>query len=79
MARAGLGYDDIKKLKPDIIMLSASIFGQTGPFANLQGNGATLTALAGFPHLTGFPDEPPQFPNQYFTDLISPRIMHRMR
>ena len=75
MAKAGLGYEDLKKIKPDIIMLSGSIYGETGPFSSLRGYGTTLTALTGFPHLTGFPDEPPQFPTQAFTDFISPRIM----
>lgn len=75
MTKAGLGYEEIKKIKPDIIMLSGSIYGQTGPFANQPGFGTTLTALSGIAHLTGFPDEPPQLPSLGFTDFISPRIM----
>lgn len=75
MAKASLGYEDLKKVKEDIIMLSGSIYGETGPFSSLPGYGSTLTALTGFPHLTGFPDEPPQLPSAAFTDFISPRIM----
>jgi crotonobetainyl-CoA:carnitine CoA-transferase CaiB-like acyl-CoA transferase len=75
MARAGLGYDDLKKVNPNVIMLSASIYGESGPFSQVRGFGSTLTALTGFPHLTGFPDEPPQLPSAAFTDYISPRIM----
>jgi benzylsuccinate CoA-transferase BbsF subunit len=75
LAKAGLGYEDLKKIKPEIIMLSGPIFGQTGPFANMPGFGSTLTALSGIAHLTGFPDEPPQLPSIGFTDFISPRVM----
>src|SRR5512136_286120 len=37
MKRNGLGYEDLKKIKPDIIMLSAAIYGQTGPYAEVPG------------------------------------------
>jgi len=73
MARMGLGYEDLKKVKPDIIMLSAGIYGQTGPYAEVPGYGGTLTALTGLPYITGFPDQMPQFPAQAVTDFIAPR------
>lgn len=75
MARLGLGYQDLIKIKPDIIMASASIFGATGPYSNIAGYGTTLTALSAIPHLTGFPDGPPQLPSAAFTDFITPRII----
>jgi len=73
MKRMGLGYEDLKKIKPDIIMLSAAIYGQTGPYGEVPGYGGTLTALTGLPHITGFPDQMPQFPAQAVTDFIAPR------
>jgi benzylsuccinate CoA-transferase BbsF subunit len=73
MERRGLGYEDLKKIKPDIIMLSAAIYGQTGPYAEVPGYGGTLTALTGLPYVTGFPDQMPQFPAQAVTDFIAPR------
>jgi len=73
MVRMRLGYEDLKKIKPDIIMLSAAIYGQTGPFAGVGGYGGTLTALTGLPHITGFPDQTPQFPGFAITDYIAPR------
>ncbi|MCX8126764.1 MAG: CoA transferase [Dehalococcoidia bacterium] len=73
MAKMGLGYDDLCKVKPDIIMLSAAIYGQTGPFAHVKGHGGPLTALTGFPHITGFPGQEPQFPGFVLTDFIAPR------
>ena len=74
IARLGLGYEDLKKIKPDIIMLSSSIYGQTGSFAQVPGYGAILTALTGLSHLTGFPDQLPQAPGFAITDFIAPRI-----
>jgi benzylsuccinate CoA-transferase BbsF subunit len=73
MERMGMGYKDLKKVKPDIIMLSAAIYGQTGSYANVPGHGGTLTALTGLPHITGFPDQTPQFPAFTITDFIAPR------
>lgn len=73
MKRAGLGYEDLRKIKPDIIMLSAAIYGQTGPYAEVPGYGGTLTALTGLPYITGFPDQMPQFPGFAITDFIAPR------
>ena len=73
MVKLGLGYEDLKKIKPDIIMLSAAIYGQTGPMAEYGGAGMPLTALAGFPNITGFPDQVPQFPGFALTDFIAPR------
>ena len=59
MERWGLGYEDLKKIKPDIIMLRASNQGQTGPFSGLGGLGTSLNALAGFVHFTGWLDRDP--------------------
>jgi benzylsuccinate CoA-transferase BbsF subunit len=74
MDRLGLGYEELSKIKPDIIMLSSSIYGQTGSFAQVPGYGASLTALTGLSHLTGFPDQLPQAPGFAVTDFIAPRI-----
>jgi benzylsuccinate CoA-transferase BbsF subunit len=74
MARLGLGYEDLRQVKPDIIMLSADIYGQTGPFAEDRGHGNQLAALTALPHLTGFPDQRPQFPGFTITDFTAPRV-----
>ena len=73
MDRIGLGYKEVQKINPSIIMLSAAIFGQTGPYAQVPGYGGTLTALTGLPQITGFPDQMPQFPCFAITDFIAPR------
>jgi benzylsuccinate CoA-transferase BbsF subunit len=73
MKRMGMGYEDLKKINPAIIMLSAAIYGQTGPYGEVPGYGGTLTALTGLPYVTGFPDQMPQFPGMAITDFIAPR------
>src|SRR3989337_1297930 len=60
MKRLGLAYEDLRKLKPDLIMLSSSNLGQTGPHANHPGFGSQLSSLAGFTNLIGYADGPPQ-------------------
>lgn len=73
MERMGLGYGELKKVKPDIIMLSTCMQGQTGPHANHAGFGYHLAALSGFSHITGWPDRPPANIGPY-TDFIAPRF-----
>ena len=70
MKRMGLGYEELKKVKPDIIMLSACMQGQNGPHAGHPGFGHHLTALAGFHHIVGWPDRSPQHFGAY-TDYIT--------
>jgi len=72
--RWGLGYEDIKKIKPDIIMLSSCTYGQTGPFQRVASDGLRLTALAGITNITGWPDRTPAGPFQAYTDSICPHF-----
>lgn len=72
MERLGLGYEELKKVKPDIIMLSSCMQGQTGPYARHPGMGFQLSALSGFSHITGWPDRPPPELGVY-TDFITPQ------
>ncbi|MEE8398190.1 MAG: CoA transferase [Desulfobacterales bacterium] len=73
MDRMGLGYEVLKKTKPDIIMLSACMHGQTGPYATHPGFGNQLTALCGFSHISGWPDREPVDLGAY-TDLVAPQF-----
>ncbi len=57
--RLGLGYDAIKEVKPDIIYLSSSACGQTGPYREYMGYAPTFAAMAGLPYITGYEDYPP--------------------
>ncbi|MBI2849471.1 MAG: CoA transferase [Chloroflexi bacterium] len=72
LKRRGLGYEDLKKVKPDIIMLSSCMQGQTGPYASHAAFGHQLAALSGVNQITGWPDRPPGWVGPY-TDFIAPR------
>jgi len=52
-----LGFDRMQELKPDIILVSLSAFGQTGPDATYGGYGGGLEALSGVQVLTGYDAE----------------------
>ena len=75
MERLGLGYGELKKIKPDIIMCSTSNLGQTGPEAIQPGYGMNLVGYSGFTHLTGWPDRMPAQPYAAYTDFIAPRFL----
>jgi benzylsuccinate CoA-transferase BbsF subunit len=59
MKKFGLDYESLRAIKPDIIMLSGTPLGQTGPYANTVGFGPTTQAFAGMCHLTGYPGDFP--------------------
>jgi benzylsuccinate CoA-transferase BbsF subunit len=59
MANWGLDYASLKKIKPDIIMLSLSTMGNSGPWRDYVGFGPTIQAFSGITHLTSFPGKPP--------------------
>ncbi len=63
MSRAGLGYEDLKKINPRLIMCSISFAGQTGPLSDKPGYDYIAQALAGITGLIGEPEgRPAQVP-----------------
>ncbi len=74
MEQWGLGYEDLRRIKPDIIMLSTSNQGQTGPQAKRRGFGILLTSQVGFNSITGWPDRGPGNSWLGYTDVIAPRF-----
>ncbi len=59
MPRLGLGYEDLIDVKPDIIYLSSSACGQTGPEKGNVGYAPNFAASGGLCHLTGYADWEP--------------------
>lgn len=59
MQRMGLGYEDLVKVKPDIIYLSSSTSGMTGPRAQDVGFAPVFASLGGLAGITGYPDGRP--------------------
>ena len=54
MDRLGLGYEDLRRIKPDLIMASISSTGQTGPLRNLRAYAPSIGALAGLDSTLGY-------------------------
>jgi len=55
----GLGYDELRSIKPDIIYLSMSGYGHTGRNHHYTTFGPVAQAASGLTHLSGLPDKPP--------------------
>ena len=71
----GMDYESLRKIKPDLIMLSSCLNGQTGPHRMLAGYGTMGACMAGFGELTGWPDRPPAAPFSAYTDFTSPKFI----
>jgi crotonobetainyl-CoA:carnitine CoA-transferase CaiB-like acyl-CoA transferase len=74
IAEMGWGYEQLCKIKPDLIMLSTSLMGQTGPLSRYAGYGNLSAAITGFFALTGWPDRAPAGPFGAYTDYIAPKF-----
>ena len=70
----GLDYEELRKIRPDLIMLSSCLMGQSGPLSRFAGFGNLAASLAGFYNLCGWPDRPPAGPFGAYTDYIAPRF-----
>ena len=70
--RIGLGWQDLSAERPDLVMVSVSIAGRTGPLAGYRGFGNSAAATSGQAYLTGFPGGPPHLTNYAFGDVATP-------
>jgi len=59
MEKWGLGFDDLHRINPKLIMLRVSGYGQTGPYRDRPGFGVIGEAMGGLRHLSGEPGRPP--------------------
>jgi crotonobetainyl-CoA:carnitine CoA-transferase CaiB-like acyl-CoA transferase len=75
MDRLGIGYQDLQRIKPDIILCSISGFGQDGPYRNLAAFDPVVEAMSGVMEVTGFPDTPPVRLGVAAGDLVSALYM----
>lgn len=71
----GLDYATLAAEKPDLVMVSACLNGQTGPHRDYPGFGGQGSALAGYNFLTGWPDREPVGPHATITDSLAPRFV----
>ncbi len=70
MEKWNLGYDDVKKMKPDIIFVTMSLQGNSGPHKSYMGFGMNLNALVGLTHLAAMPGKLPFGTGTNYTDHV---------
>lgn len=66
--RLGVGYEDLKKVKPDLVMISIASQGLTGPESGYVSFGSTLEQLAGVASITGYRGSHPMASNTFYPD-----------
>lgn len=59
LERWDLGYDTLKAINPDVVLVRVSGYGQDGPYRDKAGFGTPAAAMGGLTYITGFPDRPP--------------------
>jgi crotonobetainyl-CoA:carnitine CoA-transferase CaiB-like acyl-CoA transferase len=76
MTKLSLDYATLHKMNPSLVMVSGSLYGQTGPFAQEWGIDGTGAALSGRTYLTGWADRDPVIPGAVpYGDVIVPNVM----
>lgn len=71
MRKWGLHYDELKKIKPTLIMLSNTGYGSTGPWSSFPSQGTTLEATMGITFYTGYRGDKPWKVGQSYPDFIA--------
>ena len=71
MERLGLGYEDLRRVNPGIILASITAFGQHGPYAAQRGYDILAQAISGYLSITGFPENPPTKSGQSISDYYA--------
>ncbi|MFW7340619.1 CaiB/BaiF CoA-transferase family protein [Pollutimonas sp. H1-120] len=71
LERWGLGYDELAKVNPGLILVRISGYGQDGPYSQRPGYGVVCEAFSGIREVTGDPDRPPARVAVSMTDYIT--------
>ena len=71
MEKMGLSYEEVRKIKPDIIMVSSSGMGRTGPQSHYVAYGQALQANSGLTYITGYPGGPPRGVSAPYSDPLT--------
>ena len=71
MEKGGLGWEDLKRINPRLVMIRVTGYGQTGPYRHRPGFGTIAEAFSGFAAVTGDPDGPPTLPNFGLADGVA--------
>jgi len=75
MDRLGLGYEQAKAVRPDVIYLEMPMNGVAGPYRDHRGYGLAIGAASGLLELCGYPDRPPVGTGTNYPDHV-PNPLH---
>ncbi|MEU8221101.1 CoA transferase [Kribbella sp. NPDC048915] len=70
-ARLGVDYDTLRALKPDLVYVSISGYGESGPYADWPGQDLLVQAMSGALFSAGHPDEPPVAAPYFLADAVT--------
>lgn len=70
LERWNIGYGELAKSNPALVMLHVTAFGQDGPYSDRPGYGTLAEAMSGMAQLIGYPDRPPLLPPLALGDNI---------
>ena len=71
MEKWGLGWDDLEKVNPNLVMIRISGYGQDGPYSHKPGFGTIAEAMAGLPIRNGLPDGVPMLSPFAMADTVA--------
>jgi formyl-CoA transferase len=71
LERWGLGPDQLTAVRPDVVLVRISGYGQTGPYRDRAGFGGVAEAVGGLRHVTGYPDRDPVRPAAPIGDTLA--------
>ncbi|MBI4308405.1 MAG: CoA transferase [Chloroflexi bacterium] len=75
MERFGLGWEELRRERPDLIYVSGSGMGSTGPYKDYVAYGMTLHAFSGVTYTTGYPGGPPKPLSGTWADPVTAHTM----
>lgn len=80
LERLGLGFDELRRIRPDIIQVKMPGLGSTGPLKDYGTWGALLNSYTGLTHLWNHPDAEVPVGNQgvfpdYLTAVLAPTVV----
>ena len=87
MKSFGIEYEDLVKIKPDLIMVSSTGYGFDGPWANFGATGPATESASGMAIMTGYHNDMPIMPEIPYIDYtaaehtvfaIMSALIHRM-
>jgi crotonobetainyl-CoA:carnitine CoA-transferase CaiB-like acyl-CoA transferase len=71
LGNLGIAYADLRQLRADIVLVSMSAYGATGPWSPVPGIGGTIEPSSGMSAVLGYPDGPPLNSGHMYPDPVA--------